>query len=136
MRVRLNSYRYKQTGKGSKGVRDHFDEVLYSREYQRGAPAPRNDTIKIHEVPNLARLYQIGELEYKATHAIPDIRQLHTVCLIRDDITRLEVDVMVNSTDMGFSGMGTLDRTVFKKAGPSMYEALNDFGICKEVSHP
>lgn len=133
MRVRLGSYRLKQTGEGLKGVQDHFDEVMYTREFQRGAtPSHRSDVIKAHHIPSIARLYQLGDLEYKPTFAIASANFNHTVYLLRDDITRLETDVIVNSTDPKFSSMGTLDRTIFKKGGPAMQQACNELGTCKE----
>lgn len=81
-----------------------------------------------------SRLYQLGELEQKPTNAIPNSRQLYTVCLVREDITRLDVDVIVNTTDPGFSGVGTLDRIMFQKGGPLMRGDCLNFGTCKEVS--
>ncbi|KAF2787070.1 hypothetical protein K505DRAFT_379832 [Melanomma pulvis-pyrius CBS 109.77] len=133
MRVRLGSYRLKQTGEGLKGVQDHFDEVMYTREFQRGAtPSHRSDIIKVHSIPSIARLYQLGDLEYKPTFAIASTDFNHIVCLWRDDITRLETDVIVNSTDPRFSSMGTLDRTIFQKGGPAMQQACNELGACNE----
>jgi O-acetyl-ADP-ribose deacetylase (regulator of RNase III)/tetratricopeptide (TPR) repeat protein len=133
MRVRLGSYRLKITGEGHKGVQDHFDEVMYTREFQRSAtPLNRADTIKLHQIASIARLYQLGDLEYKPTLAIASANFNHTVYLLRDDITRVESDVIVNSTDPHFSSMGTLDRTLFKRGGPAMQQACNEFGSCKE----
>jgi O-acetyl-ADP-ribose deacetylase (regulator of RNase III) len=53
---------------------------------------------------------------------------------MKEDITHLEVDVIVNTTDPWFSGLGTLDRTVFKNGGMSMREACMNIGDCNEVS--
>jgi O-acetyl-ADP-ribose deacetylase (regulator of RNase III) len=133
MRVRLGSYRMKVTGEGHKGVRDHFDEVMYTREYQQSnTPSHRTDILKLHQIPSIARLYQLGDLEYKPTNAIPSENFNHTLYLLRDDITRVESDVIVNSTDPKFSSMGTLDRTVFKKGGPAMQQACSELGLCNE----
>lgn len=190
--IRLGSWHLKQTGKGENRVRDHFEEVLYTREFQRDAAnTSRNEVVMLHQVPALARLYQIGELEQKLTNAIPSTQLNYIVSFIREDITKLEVDVLgkcfstssqagqpdtssrtertsksplpatrlrsykgkdtvlavstckpsyghvltrhiVNSTDPGFSGMGTLDRTVFRKGGPEMEDYCANFGMCNE----
>lgn len=133
MRDRLAIYRLKQTGEGDDDVRDKFEEVMYTREFQRAAStSTRNDTINLNEIPSLARLYQIGELEPKQTNSIPDHSFNNTVCLIREDITRIECDVICNSTDRGLSGMGTLDRTVFRKGGSEMQLACSKFGVLNE----
>lgn len=133
MRVRLASYRLKQTGEGDEGVRDKFEEVMYTREFQRDAStSSRADTINLNQIPSLARLYQVGELEQKETMSIPDHDFNSTVCLIREDITRIESDVICNSTDRNFSGSGTLDRTVFRKGGPDMQLACSNFGVLND----
>ncbi|KAF2115034.1 hypothetical protein BDV96DRAFT_600175 [Lophiotrema nucula] len=133
MRVRLGSFRLKQTGESHKDVEDKFAEVMYTREFQRNAVTPsRTDAIKVHQIPSISRLYQLNELGSRPTNAIPNSRFNNIVCLFREDITRLEVDVIASSTDMGFTGMGTLDRTVFRKAGLAMQEDCANFGVCKE----
>ncbi|ORY09923.1 hypothetical protein BCR34DRAFT_615529 [Clohesyomyces aquaticus] len=133
MRVRLSTYRLKQTGEGDKAQREVFDEVMYTRDFHRDSSSQnRTGVVKLHQIPSLGRLYQLGELEYEPTKAIPDGSINHTVGLIREDISRLEVDVIVNSTDIGFSGMGTLDRVILKKGGVELQEDCATFGKCKE----
>jgi hypothetical protein len=134
IRLRLGNYRLKKTGEDHKQVRNNFEEALYEREFRRDAvPDSRTDIIKPHQIPSLARLYQLGQLEYKPTQAKPNQRELSTVALIREDITRLDVDVIVNSTDPSFGGMGTLDRLVFQKGGDALRRECASFGFCKEV---
>ncbi|KAF2474226.1 uncharacterized protein BDR25DRAFT_385695 [Lindgomyces ingoldianus] len=133
MRIRLSTYRLKQTGEGNKAQRDAFDEAMFTRDFHRETITYNHtNIIKVHQIPSLSRLYQLGELEPEPTNAIPDGIVNNTVSLIREDISRLEVDVIVNSTDIGFSGMGTLDRTIFRKGGLSLQEDCADFGVCKE----
>ena len=38
----------------------------------------------------------------------------------------------MNTTSCVFAGVGELDRTVFKKAGPGMRKELATFGVCNE----
>jgi hypothetical protein len=135
MREILEKYRSKQIG-DSEDIQEQSEERLQTRELmkKRVASSQRASTIKLHEIHSLARLYQMGELAYHPTNAVPDTRQLHSVCLVREDITRLEVDVIANSTDPQRFGLGTLDRTVFRKGGPEMAEAVSNLGKCQEVS--
>jgi O-acetyl-ADP-ribose deacetylase (regulator of RNase III) len=105
------------------------DEIFHVREY-RNQPL-QDDTVPSARIPTLSRLYQIGELEYRPTEARPDSNANHTICLLRGDITKLGVDVIVNSTDVAFSGLGTLDRTIFKLGGLEMKRNLNSFGVCQ-----
>jgi hypothetical protein len=43
------------------------------------------------------------------------------------------VDVLVNTTDPEFSGIGMLDCTVFREGGFKMNEECSKFGVCEEV---
>jgi O-acetyl-ADP-ribose deacetylase (regulator of RNase III) len=132
IRQRLESYGVKQKGQDSEGIRDHLDEVLYVREFQRGAASYGRHIVKLPHNSSVAKLYLLGELETKQTLAKPSVIFNEAVCLVREDITRLEVDVMVNSTDSSFLGMGTLDRTVLKKGGTGLQEEVKKFGKCNE----
>ncbi|KAF1947080.1 hypothetical protein EJ02DRAFT_450051 [Clathrospora elynae] len=132
LRQILESYGVKQKGQDTEGIRDHLDEVLYTREFQREAASYTRDTVRLHQLSSVSRLYQFGKLEAKPTLARPSTIFNHTVCLAREDITKLEVDIMVNSTDVLFLGMGTLDRSVFKKGGFELREQVKKFGRCKE----
>jgi hypothetical protein len=134
IRLRLSSYRLEKRGEGDRDLRVHFDTVLYAREYQTEAPdRTRTNIVKAHAIPSLLRLYQLGELEPAPTKAAPSSRQLSTISFIREDITNLEVDAIVNVTDTDFGGVGMLDRTVFRKGGPSLTDECRRFGTCKEV---
>jgi hypothetical protein len=99
MSLRLGSWLLKQTGEGDQSVRSQFDETMYIRQFQQSENIPteniptRTDVVKSHQLQSIARLYQVGELEQKQTLAIPSTRINHIVSLVREDITRLEVDM-------------------------------------------
>lgn len=131
-RQRLESYGSRQKGQDAEGIRDHLDEVLYAREFQREAATHNRNTVRLHQIPSIAKLYQLNELASRPTLAQPSAIFNQTVCLVREDITQLEVDIMVNSTDESFMGMGTLDRSVFKKGGPELGSHIRQFGKCEE----
>jgi O-acetyl-ADP-ribose deacetylase (regulator of RNase III) len=131
IRQKLERYKVKQRGgHDAEGTQDHLNEVLYTREFQRQTIAQSRDTVKVHQIPSIAQLYKLGELEEKPTLARPSVLFNDKVCLVREDITKLEVDVMVNSTDAAFEGIGTLARTVFLKGGVQLREAVRMVGEC------
>lgn len=148
--ARLSTWLTKQTGDGPQNVRDHFEEVMLTREYQRDAPPKtQSDTVKLYQVPTLSQLYDLGALKAKSTHHTPSEKSNYVVCLTREDITRLEVDVLgklsrhnsyanttnneiVSSTDTGFSGMGRLDRSVFSGGGLDLQEECANHAPCNE----
>lgn len=95
IRTRLDTWLTKQTGQGTQSTRDHFEEVMLTREYQRDAPVSnRSDTVKLHQVSTLAQLYQQGILPGKDMQATPSARFNDILCLTNEDITRLEVDIL------------------------------------------
>ena len=132
MRLRLESFKAQQKNKDIEGIRDHFDEVLYAREFQRETSTQIRDIVRLHQVPSVAQLYASHRLDERPTMVQPSVVFNQTVCLIREDITRLEVTIMVNSTDVTFAGMGTLDRKVFNKGGLELREECMNFGVCNE----
>ncbi|KAF2630251.1 hypothetical protein BU25DRAFT_254947 [Macroventuria anomochaeta] len=132
MRLRLDCFKAKQRNQDTEGIREHLDEVLYTREFQRESNTQTRDVVRLHQIPSVAQLYSSKILEEKPTMVQPSAVFNHTVCLVREDITKLDVTVMVNSTDMTFAGMGTLDRKVFNKGGFELREECTKFGVCKE----
>jgi O-acetyl-ADP-ribose deacetylase (regulator of RNase III) len=129
----LKLYKLKRRGgRDLAGIQDELNEALYTREFQGETIAQARDTVKLHQIQSMAQLYKLGELEEKHTLAHPSAAFNHIVCLAREDITKLDVDVMVNSTDSTYGGIGTLDRTVFSKGGEKLREAVKRFGMGAE----
>ncbi|KAK7190075.1 hypothetical protein DPSP01_006371 [Paraphaeosphaeria sporulosa] len=133
IRTRLSAWLTKQTGQGPQNTHDHFEEVMLTREYQRDVPISiRTDIVKLHQVPTLARLYEQGILPANEAPATPSARFNGIVCLTKEDITKIEVDILVSSTDTGFSGIGRLDRTVFLGGGLELQQECAKHVPCKE----
>jgi O-acetyl-ADP-ribose deacetylase (regulator of RNase III) len=145
LRDQLSRYRQKQTGSSIPDfpTTKVFDETLLAREFN--APeswkAPdswevkdkQTNILRANQIPTLSRLYQLGELDDTVpTMFSPSSHANNTLCLIRHDITRLQVDAIVNSTDMSCSGNGVLDAAIFKAGGLTMQEDCTKFGILKE----
>jgi O-acetyl-ADP-ribose deacetylase (regulator of RNase III) len=127
----LETYGAQQKGHDVEDIRDPIDKVPEVHDSERPAAKIRG-LVQVHQIPSVARLYILGHLEAKTTMAKPSTQFNHTVCLLREDITRLEVDIVVNSTDASFSGMGTLDRSIFKKGGEQLRSQVKAFGRCEE----
>lgn len=132
MRMRLVSFTSKQKSQDIEGIRDHFDEVLYTRDFQRETITQSREVVHLHQIPSIAQLYSSDQLAEKPTMVQPSVIFNDTVCFVREDITKLDVSVLVNSTDPTFAGMGTLDRKVFNRGGFELREECKKFGVCKE----
>ena len=137
MRDRLARYRLKQTGKDAE--EDHnriFEEVLLSREFtsQSIAEFHASDIVKASRIPNLNDLYRFGHLSRAPTNSKANLAANDIICLIRHDITRLEVDAIVNSIDRTFSRFASLGKAILEAGGPDMQKAISKFGICEDGS--
>ncbi|RMZ73219.1 meiosis-specific serine threonine- kinase mek1 [Pyrenophora seminiperda CCB06] len=133
IRETLEEIRARREDEKLEGSGKHLDEMLDFQQYQEeGTSSRHRDVIKLEEIPSVASLFHLGVLPTKPTLAHPSATFNQTVCLVREDIMKLEVDIMVNSTDASFLGMGILDRSVFKKGGPELMEKIKTFGVCNE----
>jgi O-acetyl-ADP-ribose deacetylase (regulator of RNase III) len=131
VRQTLERYKVKQRGgRSGEGTQDHLNEVLYTREFQREAITHRRNTVRLHQIPSVAQLYQLADLDEKPTLAAPSSPFNQIVCFAREDITTLEVDVIVSSADTEFSGIGALERSVMMKGGTDLRDAVKQFGVC------
>lgn len=92
--IRLEAWLTKTTGKEQHGVKQLFEEVMYTREFQRDtAVAGRFEVLKLHRIPTLAQLYQTDQLGNNPTFSVPSARLNDMICFINKDIRALEVDV-------------------------------------------
>ncbi|PVI03472.1 hypothetical protein DM02DRAFT_652592 [Periconia macrospinosa] len=129
--IRLGAWLAKTTGREEHGIRQHFDEVMYTREFQRDAVvSDRSRVVKLQQLPTLTHLYQNGELKATLSNAGSQFNDI--ICFTNQDITRLEVDIIVNSSDPAFSGLSRLDHAVFGRAGVEIQEELSSLGNPKE----
>lgn len=52
--------------------------------------------------------------------------------IVKDEVTNINVDAIVNPTDEYFSGSDGLDKIIHKNAGPKLSKKLSKSGICHE----
>lgn len=137
MRDRLAKCRLKQTSKGAEEAHNRiFEGVLLSREStsQLITEPHASDIVKASRIPNLNDLCRFGHLSGVPTNSESNPAANGMLCLIRHNITRLEVDALVNSTDRASPSPRSLDKAIFKAGGPDMRKAISEFGICEDCS--